>query len=161
MLKNYKFDEIILFLDETNFTLFKNSDLNCIMMGIYLLTIEIVEQFTENIGAKGVITFTPGYYMYIGSAMGKIGSSTILNRVKRHLRTANEKRVYWHIDYLLRNDNAQIVSILLCPSKIRLECEIASELEKNADKLVDGFGCSDCDCSTHLFYYREYPSQLF
>jgi Uri superfamily endonuclease len=93
--------------------------------------------------------------------MGRIGSSTILNRVKRHLRTANEKKVHWHIDYLLTNKNTQIVSILLCPSRIRLECDIASELEKKADGLVDGFGSSDCNCTTHLFYYRKYPSHLF
>jgi hypothetical protein len=36
-----------------------------------------------------------------------------------------------------------------------LECGIASALSNRADSGVKGFGCSDCECGSHLFYFSN------
>jgi len=126
-------------------------------MGSYLLIIHLTKIINQRIGAKGIIEFPLGYYIYVGSAMGKKGSSTILNRVKRHLRSIKDKKEHWHIDYFLKSKFTQIIQIILCPSKIRLECNLSQSIEEEADDLIIGFGCSDCNCNSHLFYFKEKP----
>ncbi|MFO7795441.1 MAG: GIY-YIG nuclease family protein [Promethearchaeati archaeon] len=130
------------------------------MKGSYILIIELAKSLKLKIGALGEIEFFPGFYAYIGSAMGKIGSSTLLNRVKRHLKAPAEKKSHWHIDYLLNDENTNIVKILLCPCKTKLECILADEIKNNADDLILGFGCSDCKCDTHLFYFKDFYLNL-
>jgi len=132
------------------------------MKGSYILIIELTNSIKLKIGAIGKIKFFPGYYAYIGSAMGQIGSSTLLNRVKRHLKAPTEKKSHWHIDYLLNDENTNIIKIMLCPCKSKLECIIADEIKQKADDLIIGFGCSDCKCDSHLFYFKDFNlKQLF
>jgi sugar fermentation stimulation protein A len=38
-----------------------------------------------------------------------------------------------------------------------LECELAAALEDLGGKGVPGFGCSDCSCASHLYYFRDRP----
>jgi len=85
--------------------------------------------------------FPAGYYAYIGSALNGLQA-----RLERHLR--KEKRLHWHIDYLLRE--ARIVDIVTCRSQERTECAIATSLAERFDA-VASFGASDCRCSSHLF----------
>lgn len=129
------------------------------MKGSYLLLIKLTKSIKLKIGARGVIEFSPGYYVYIGSAMGQIGSSTLLNRIKRHLKAPTEKKAHWHIDYFLNNANTNIIKIFLCPCKSKLECIIASEVKNMADDIIPGFGCSDCNCESHLFYFQDLNSK--
>jgi len=46
--------------------------------------------------------FPKGYYCYTGSARGS-GSTNLKHRIGRHLK--KEKRMFWHIDYVLKNQN--------------------------------------------------------
>ncbi|MHA1293189.1 MAG: GIY-YIG nuclease family protein [Promethearchaeota archaeon] len=107
----------------------------------------------------GKILFEKGKYYYIGSAMGEKGSSSLINRVKRHLKPPENKKLHWHIDYFLNNKECQIIKLSLIPSAIRLECVIAKELIKRSDGFIKGFGCSDCSCKSHLIYFKN--SSLF
>ncbi len=124
------------------------------MEGSYLLVIKVKNQTTIKIGAKGLISFKRGIYIYVGSAMGN-GSTSLVNRVTRHLRRGKSKSLHWHIDYLLESEVSTIIRLYLLPCKEKSECGIASMLEKAAEGYVNGFGCSDCNCQSHLFYYAS------
>ena len=110
--------------------------------GSYILLIELREEQTIAIGSLKGIHFPSGGYAYVGSAMG--GFKT---RLERHLK--REKKVHWHIDYLL--SMATINDIILCQTQDRAECAIAQALSRQF-AYVPGFGSSDCKCHSHLFF---------
>ncbi|MHA1376283.1 MAG: DUF123 domain-containing protein [Promethearchaeota archaeon] len=60
------------------------------MKGTYLLVVYFQQKCDINIGALGLLEFQEGYYIYVGSAMGNKGSTTLLNRVKRHVDTCDK-----------------------------------------------------------------------
>lgn len=88
--------------------------------------------------------------------MGDFGSSTLVNRVKRHIKPSEDKKTHWHIDYLLNHKRSLITKLYLIPSLKRLECLIAKDLIKIADDYIKDFGSSDCNCLSHLFYFKEF-----
>ncbi len=127
------------------------------MKGSYILVIYIPEKVIIYIGSLGELTFNQGFYLYIGSAMGNFGSSTLVNRVKRHLQPSENKKTHWHIDYLLNQKRNIISQLYLIPSLERLECIIAKDLlQRYADNHIKDFGSSDCNCKSHLFYFKEF-----
>ncbi|MEJ2248572.1 MAG: GIY-YIG nuclease family protein [Candidatus Lokiarchaeota archaeon] len=128
------------------------------MKGTYLLIIFLHKKSRIKYGKRNVSEFPKGYYIYVGSALGRSGSATLLNRVKRHLMGKNQKQNHWHIDYFLANESTSLTSLYLIPSNIRWECQIAQELLKKASKVIKGFGASDCHCEGHLFYFKTYPA---
>lgn len=108
--------------------------------GSYSLMLEA--DTTVEVGALGEKQFK-GIYVYNGSAFGPGG----LKRVRRHFRTAKgEGSTHWHIDYLLRN--AEVKKAFIFPGR-DLECELSMVM----DNPVEGFGSSDCDCSSHLYSF--------
>jgi Uri superfamily endonuclease len=68
-------------------------------------------------------------------------------RIARHLR--NEKKLKWHIDYLLASPQASIDKVIRYTLP---ECEINQRAAGII--LVVGFGASDCHagCGSHLKY---------
>lgn len=112
------------------------------LKGSYVLLIELPEEQTVTAGRLGAIDFTPGHYAYAGSAM-----NGLYPRIKRHLRA--EKKLRWHIDYLLQK--ARVKDIIICEAGEKIECSIARALQRHYDS-VPGFGCSDCKCPSHLFF---------
>ena len=64
------------------------------MKGTYILVIFLKENSKIEIGSLGKISFSKGYYLYVGSAMGNYGSATLINRVKRHKRMCGYTLVY-------------------------------------------------------------------
>ena len=115
-----------------------------IIIGSYILVIQVQQDITLRVGKIGILHFKRGYYAYIGSALS--GLST---RLKRHLR--REKKIHWHIDYLLAK--AKIKEIWY--SEEKAECTVAHSL--SAFTPIPHFGCSDCACTSHLFYSSTYP----
>ena len=111
------------------------------MKGVYLLIIRIKEKLEICVGRLGRVVFMPGIYAYVGSGMNNLAK-----RVGRHLR--GDKKVFWHIDYLL--EEAEIIGIITIESNYNIECEIAKLLSCRF-KTVKGFGSSDCHCKGHLF----------
>ncbi len=109
----------------------------------YVLEITKSCNSTISIGALGTIDFKKGVYLYVGSA-----KLNMFKRIQRHLR--RDKRIHWHIDYLLKETDCEVSSIYLTTGG---ECETARKLHRiNATRPVPGFGCSDCKCISHLFY---------
>ncbi|MFX1407837.1 MAG: DUF123 domain-containing protein [Promethearchaeota archaeon] len=126
------------------------------MKGTYNIVIFLKENSKIQIGSLGKIFFSKGYYLYVGSAMGISGSATLINRVRRHLRNSNNKKLHWHIDYFLANSNSIIKKLYLIPSQHPYECIIAQEIFVNADDYIKNFGSSDCQCKSHLFYFKRF-----
>lgn len=126
------------------------------MKGSYLLIIFLEKERVIKIGSLGAILFSKGFYLYVGSAMGEKGSSTLLNRVKRHLSNSNSKRVHWHIDYLLTDIFTKVTKLYFIPSITALECIIARDLLANSEGYIKDFGSSDCNCVSHLFWFKNF-----
>ncbi len=118
--------------------------------GSYILIIEIREKCEISIGKLGIIAFQAGYYAYIGSAM----NFQLYNRVHRHIKPKSQKKMHWHIDYLLAHDFSRIVKILLFPSHKREECCISHEFHRNYPIFIPKFGSSDCECPSHLYFLK-------
>ena len=115
--------------------------------GVYSLLIELKKTQKIRIGNLGKFEFPKGFYIYTGSAM-----NSLEKRIDRHLR--KNKKKFWHIDYLLSNKNAQVISILKIKTKERIECKLNKEIFKNLKGkiLIKKFGSSDCNCKSHLIY---------
>lgn len=116
--------------------------------GCYLLIIYLHENKSINIGRLESIYFEAGYYIYVGSAMINLNQ-----RINRHKR--KNKKLFWHIDYLLQE--ARLLHALPIRSEIDLECSIAKDIKNIAERQVNGFGSSDCNCGGHLFKFDSNP----
>jgi len=113
------------------------------------LIISVSEDFEIIVGCLGKVLFKKGNYIYIGSAKGCLEA-----RLRRHLR--KDKKVYWHIDYLLKNEKVRILQIWAIQKSI--ECWTADIFNKKislSEIVKKGFGSSDCNCLTHLFYIKN------
>ncbi|HRH43709.1 MAG TPA: GIY-YIG nuclease family protein [Pyrinomonadaceae bacterium] len=113
--------------------------------GCYQLKIEIKKDLTLKIGALGICHFKKGNYVYTGSAMKNLSQ-----RIARHQST--DKKLHWHIDYLLANSEVELKKVVSYPSEIKEECQYNQRLiSKGAEALILGFGSSDCKiCPSHL-----------
>ena len=123
-----------------------------ILKGTYCIIINLREISTIEVGKRGLITFKEGYYVYVGSALNSLKS-----RLKRHL--SSNKKLFWHIDYLLASSKAEIVDIIFAVDEGKWECSLASGISKEGDE-IKGFGCSDCACSSHLFFFDEIEKSI-
>ena len=111
------------------------------MKGTYILLIELEKDATIKVGALGDIAFKKGHYCYVGSAKGPGG---IEARVKRHLR--REKRMRWHIDYLL--SHARVKEAYYSTEIDEIS---AARLLSDIFQPISGFGASDSPLKSHLF----------
>ena len=113
--------------------------------GTYTLVIHLARAQTIRIGALGAFKFPRGKYLYIGSAMNGLAQ-----RIARHARP--QKRLHWHIDYLLVH--AQIKEVWTHQGEERFECTWAQAAlaMPNAHVIAPRFGASDCDCAAHLIF---------
>jgi len=124
--------------------------------GIYTLLLFLSKQVTLTIGKLGKQRFPMGYYTYTGSALGK-GASSLKHRIARHLR--KEKRRFWHIDYLLADENVSVEAVIAAETNENMECKTNQHIKTimGAKVQVKGFGASDCrkNCKSHLLYFPE------
>lgn len=122
--------------------------------GCYQLMIRIEKGCHIRVGRLGVFFFPAGWYIYTGSALKGLSL-----RIMRHLR--REKRLHWHIDYLLQH--GRITGIKKCLTTKRKECSLNVRLFKffKAKVIVKKFGSSDCRCKTHLAYFEKKPDIHF
>lgn len=110
--------------------------------GTYVLISQLPYSMAISVGELGNLDFGAGHYGYVGSALGGLKQ-----RVGRHMKS--EKKIHWHIDHFLLR--ARAVDVIAAESQKKMECLVAKELSKRF-KPVKGFGASDCDCESHLFY---------
>jgi len=107
---------------------------------------------TVTVGALGEIAFREGWHIYIGSALGCGG----LSRLDRHIALSDQKdkRPKWHVDYLSAGNVFSLRYAVSAVTPLRLECLLASALGGGN---IPHFGCSDCACTSHLFYRESDP----
>lgn len=117
------------------------------LSGTYALILKVEKETRICIGRLGTFYFPSGYYVYVGSALGRGGLKA---RLARHQR--GDKKFHWHIDYFLVH--ACIVGIQVDSSGKRLECHWAQALlnTPGAQIIAPRFGASDCCCPAHLIY---------
>ena len=125
--------------------------------GSYILILHLKRTKIISIGKLGNLRFPQGYYTYVGSALGPGG---LASRLKHHLHTTATP--HWHIDYL--RPRARLVEIWISEFEERLEhlwATMSTHLNETTRRFK-GFGCSDCKCPSHLFYFQGQPSfQIF
>lgn len=109
--------------------------------GVYVIEVHLVQGLQIAVGSLGLVTFEPGPYLYVGSALRGLPA-----RIARHAR--ENKPLRWHIDRLTVRGTVRR-ALIWSPDK-RLECEIAGALGRRLP-VVAGFGSSDCRCRGHLF----------
>ena len=116
--------------------------------GVYLLVLE-VKQDIEVYTRRKKFYVPRGVYVYVGSAKGSGG---LYARVKRHL--SNVKRLFWHIDYLLENNNVAVKRVfykVIEDNGKDYESLLARCLVEKL-KPIPNFGCSDKPGDySHLF----------
>jgi Uri superfamily endonuclease len=118
------------------------------LKGIYVLIIQVSEGINLDVGAIGKIAFKKGLYAYVGSAQ-----INLEKRIRRHFR--KHKRKFWHVDYLLDSDAAKIAKVFFKNANKTEECETAKTIGERG-RAISGFGCSDCNCNSHLFHISDY-----
>jgi Uri superfamily endonuclease len=107
---------------------------------------------TIRVGALGEIAFCKGWHIYVGSALGNGG----LARLERHRALSRDKDrpPKWHVDWLSESPSFLLRYTVHALTEERLECRLAAAL---GGESIPRFGCSDCTCSSHLFYRRRNP----
>lgn len=121
--------------------------------GNYCIILEMKKDSNIKIGAKGLMHFNKGYYVYVGSAL-----NSLTKRVERHI--SKNKKKHWHADYILLNKNTKVKEVIYTYCTEKIECEIANEILKNCVSYIEYFGCSDCNCVSHLYYFNTFDDAL-
>jgi len=108
----------------------------------YQLFITLREDARLIIGRLGTFEFPAGEYIYTGSARSNFAA-----RIRRHL--SQDKKLHWHIDYLLAAPRAGIRDV-----RTHTEPECLLNQRTDGEIPVPGFGASDCrqHCVSHLKY---------
>jgi len=156
-----------------------HEDLNsqAIESGAYVLRVSVAAPLSLSFGRfqKGrQITVPAGDALYIGSAMGRRGSSTLALRLLRHatrttplpphriraallaqlqgagmggehLQPPATKTCHWHVDYLLDRPEVELTHILAIRSITPLETTIARRLNADASTAVIAPGLGASD----------------
>lgn len=120
--------------------------------GIYVLVVRLLDDSFIKVGKLGVMHLNAGYYLYVGS-----GQTNVEKRVNRYFKKIKQPK--WHIDYLLGWGNAIAEKALILKLSKKYECKIALFIESMNAKPIVGFGCSDCNCKSHLFYSKD-PEEI-
>ncbi len=120
--------------------------------GTYCLTFHCTILSQVTVGKLGTYQIVPGYYCYVGSAFGRGG---LKSRIERHLKV--NKRNHWHLDYI--RPYFEPVEICYTTDSIKREHQWSKLLLKDiySSIPINKFGSSDCHCPTHLFYYKVKP----
>jgi len=106
----------------------------------YQLFMHVSSAIVITVGRLGTFNFPCGDYVYTGSAKTNIDA-----RIARHLQ--REKKLHWHIDYLLASDQVRVDEVLQYAEP---ECTVNQQAKGIV--VVNKFGASDCqhNCGSHL-----------
>jgi Uri superfamily endonuclease len=121
--------------------------------GTYALVLDCRSIGTVRIGRLGPAQFRPGFCVYVGSAFGPGGLAA---RIRHHQQIS--PRPHWHIDYL--RAECDLVEVWFAADGCRQEHTWARTMGRLRGVSVPlaRFGSSDCECPTHLFWFRTQPS---
>ena len=112
-----------------------------IRKGSYILMMHLQNDSDIEIGALGHMFFPAGHYCYVGSARNGLDQ-----RIRRHM--SKDKKIHWHIDRLTMISKEMRAFESFSLTECELGCLVS---EAGGSPVMNGFGCSDCRCGTHLF----------
>ena len=111
--------------------------------GSYALVLRVPSRRKIQIGKLGLVDFPRGHYIYFGSALGGLRA-----RVERHL--SQDKKLYWHADYLSAEVSWEYAWQLVDGQNWECAWAFAAGNLEGVESPVPGFGSSDCRCKSHL-----------
>ena len=122
--------------------------------GTYALILSCSANTLIRVGRLGRMRLQPGFYLYIGSAFGPGGLAA---RITHHRKPIS--RPHWHMDYLRRH--TRLDRIWYCYAAVRQEHQWARTVQAMSGATIPlaGFGASDCDCASHLYFFKNRPSR--
>jgi Uri superfamily endonuclease len=122
--------------------------------GSYALLLSSATDIVIPVGRLGDLQLQPGFYVYVGNAIAPGG---VYAWLARHMRGA--KHPQWHIDYLRLRTTVE--EIWFCYGRRAREHEWAKSIAgiRGAAVPLAGFGAFDCDCKSHLFFFRRRPGR--
>lgn len=127
------------------------------MKGSYILVLHLEQPLAGlQVGRLGRFDFAPGFYLYVGSALGPGGLAARLAYHGRH-----KEHPHWHIDYL--RAHARLCEAWAVAGPERMECRWCQALGAHPAVTVPapGFGSRDTGCLSHLFYLPRAPHSSF
>jgi Uri superfamily endonuclease len=106
--------------------------------GTYALILSCSTTIRVQIGRLGTMRLQPGYYVYLGSALGAGG---LRARIAHHHKLS--LRPHWHNDARRREHQwARVVRTM-----------------RDARAPLLEFGAYDCNCRSHLYFFKRCPSR--
>jgi len=122
--------------------------------GTYALVLSSKENGFVTVGRLGRLRLHSGFYVYVGSALGSGG---VRGRLRHHLEPSS--RPHWHIDYLRRH--TALVEVWYCYDRVPREHQWARCVGTLPGLSIPlaGLGASDCQCESHLYFFRSQPSK--
>ncbi len=120
--------------------------------GTYALLLASAADQLIRVGRFGNLRLQPGYYVYVGSALGSGG---VRARLSHHMRPA--ERPHWHIDYLRKKATLEAVWFQYHRKSLEHAWARRFAALPGASVPMAGFGSSDCDCESHLFFFAKCP----
>jgi Uri superfamily endonuclease len=120
--------------------------------GSYVLILQSFRRRCVKIGRLGDLAQQPGFYLYIGSALGPGG---VAARVAHHQRLTKKPR--WHLDHL--RPGVEPVEVWYCCDtrpREQLWTHVINTLS-GATVPLAGFGASDTPDVSHLFFFASQP----
>ncbi|MEM3612282.1 MAG: GIY-YIG nuclease family protein [Candidatus Bathyarchaeia archaeon] len=119
-----------------------------LVKGVYVLAISVSKNINVKVCSRKNFFLEKGFYAYAGSAQ-----KSLEKRLIRHFSKTSKKR-FWHIDHLLAINGVSVVKAFYKEATKQEECRTAQSLGGIAFP-IDGFGCSDCKCRSHLFSFKS------
>lgn len=149
--------------------------------GTYLLWVAVASTVGVRFGRAGTHVVAAGHCVYVGSALGSRGATSLMHRLLRHASRAGgpvhplrdrlvsafnapdpfpgtgPKRLHWHIDYLLERPEVRLAGVLAWCDGAPRESTLARMLaaEPALEPVAIGLGASDRRGETHLFHIRS------
>lgn len=122
--------------------------------GTYALVLSCHVETAIQVGRLASLRLRRGFYVYVGSAFGPGG---LRARMAHHSRVSG--RPHWHVDYL--RAHARLEEVWYCRDAEPREHQWASAVRaiRGAEMPVAGFGSSDCQCRSHLYFFNRRPSR--
>jgi Uri superfamily endonuclease len=147
--------------------------------GAYVLRMHVDEPLAVVFGrfqGGEPVALPPGEYIYVGSAMGRQGASSLPQRLLRHatrsagrapqrlrpellaaLAEANlvapsarlpaSKTLRWHVDYLLDESAATLAGVIALPNPLRHETALAQRVADDPHTVAPASGLGASDAS--------------
>jgi Uri superfamily endonuclease len=121
--------------------------------GTYAIVLKPVAKRSIQVGKLGMLRIQTGYYVYVGSAFGPGGLKA---RIAHHRSVSHRSR--WHIDYLRAAAEIREVWYSYDPGAREHQWAETLAAAKESTMPFPGFGSSDCNCLSHLYYFKSKPT---